>query len=136
MSVAAGVSDSAIAVREKLRGKIGQTKVKRYWPGKAPDWADQADDDVADIRTARNANLEKAFPTRDESDAALSKDDRRLRRLAESRVENKEELRADHRRIRQAEIISTAEEEGAILLLFCFFKLNWKLALYDNLTIN
>ncbi|KAJ1702633.1 hypothetical protein LUZ63_002412 [Rhynchospora breviuscula] len=112
MSVAAGVSDAAIAVREKLRGKIGQTKVKRYWPGKAPDWADQADDESADFRTTRGANLEKAFPTRDESDVAQSKDDRRLRRLAESRVENKEELRADHRRIRQAEIISTAEEEA------------------------
>ncbi|RLN08390.1 microfibrillar-associated protein 1-like [Panicum miliaceum] len=29
MSVAAGVSDAAIAVRDKLHGKIGQTKVKR-----------------------------------------------------------------------------------------------------------
>lgn len=109
MSVTAGISDAAIAVRDKLRGKIGQTKVKRYWPGKAPEWADEADED-ADIRTARLAALEKAFPTRDDSDVA-QKDDRRLRRLAENRVDNKEEVRADHRRIRQAEIISTIEEE-------------------------
>ncbi|GMP55116.1 hypothetical protein CsSME_00020032 [Camellia sinensis var. sinensis] len=40
MSVTAGVSDTVIAIRDKLRGKIGQTKVKRYWPGKAPEWAD------------------------------------------------------------------------------------------------
>ncbi|KAJ6795060.1 microfibrillar-associated protein 1-like [Iris pallida] len=40
MSVTAGVSEAAIAVRDKLRGKIGQTKVKRYWPGKAPEWAE------------------------------------------------------------------------------------------------
>ncbi|KAJ3693958.1 hypothetical protein LUZ60_009438 [Juncus effusus] len=108
MSVAAGVSDTAIAVREKLRGKIGQTKVKRYWPGKAPEWADEAEDeDLTDIRRSRNA--EKAF---DESgDVAVMKDDRRLRRLAEGRVDNREEIRADHRRIRQAEIISSAEEE-------------------------
>jgi microfibrillar-associated protein 1 len=109
MSVAAGVSDAAIAVRDKLRGKIGQTKVKRYWPGKAPEWADDVDEDV-DLRTAR-VSLDKAFP-RDEDGDVPAKDDRRLRRLAETRAENKEELRADHRRIRQAEIVSTAEEEN------------------------
>jgi len=32
MSATAGVSDTVIAVRDKLRGKIGQTKVNRYWP--------------------------------------------------------------------------------------------------------
>ncbi|XP_062202452.1 uncharacterized protein LOC133904856 [Phragmites australis] len=109
MSVSAGVSDAAIAVRDKLRGKIGQTKVKRYWPGKAPEWADEADEDI-DIRTAR-VSLDKAFP-KDEDGDVLAKDDRRLRRLAETRTENKEELRADHRRIRQAEIVSTVEEEN------------------------
>jgi microfibrillar-associated protein 1 len=107
MSVAAGVSDAAIAVRDKLRGKIGQTKVKRYWPGKAPEWADDADEDT-DLRTTR---VDKAFPKDDDGDVP-AKDDRRLRRLAETRAENKEELRADHRRIRQAEIVSTAEEES------------------------
>uniref|UniRef100_A0ACD5ZM32 Uncharacterized protein n=1 Tax=Avena sativa TaxID=4498 RepID=A0ACD5ZM32_AVESA len=108
MSVAAGVSDSAIAVRDKLRGKIGQTKVKRYWPGRAPEWAGEDEDDI-DIQTAR-VSLDKTFPKLEEGDRP-PKDDRRLRRLAETRAENKEELRADHRRIRQAEIISTAEEE-------------------------
>lgn len=106
--MAAGVSDSAIAVRDKLRGKIGQTKVKRYWPGKAPEWGQEAEDDI-DIRTAR-VSLDKTFPKHDDGDHP-PKDDRRLRRLAETRAENKEELRADHRRIRQAEIVFTAEEE-------------------------
>jgi microfibrillar-associated protein 1 len=108
MSVAAGVSDAAIAVRDKLRGKIGQTKVKRYWPGKAPEWADDAEEDI-DLRTAR-VSLDKAFP-KDEDGDIPAKDDRRLRRLAETR-ENKEELRADHRRIRQAEIVSTVEDQN------------------------
>jgi microfibrillar-associated protein 1 len=108
MSVAAGVSDAAIAVRDKLRGKIGQTKVKRYWPGKAPEWADDAEEDI-DLRTTR-VSLDKAFPKDEDSDIS-AKDDRRLRRLAETR-ENKEELRADHRRIRQAEIVSTVEEQN------------------------
>jgi microfibrillar-associated protein 1 len=99
MSVAAGVSDAAITVRDKLRGKIGQTKVKRYWPGKAPEWVDDADEDL-EIRTAR-VSLDKAFP-KDEDGDAPAKDDRRLRRLAETCSENKEELRATavYRRLR------------------------------------
>ncbi|PON78703.1 Micro-fibrillar-associated protein 1, C-terminal [Trema orientale] len=110
MSVTAGVSDTVIAIRDKLRGKIGQTKVKRYWPGKAPEWADDVDED-GDIRMSRAAALEKAFPTREDSEIA-KRDDPRLRRLAESRIDNREEVRADHRRIRQAEIVSTIEEEA------------------------
>ncbi|XP_031275721.1 microfibrillar-associated protein 1-like [Pistacia vera] len=110
MSVTAGVSDTIIAIRDKLRGKIGQTKVKRYWPGKAPEWADDIDEDN-DIRMARAAALEKAFPSQEDSDVA-KKDDPRLRRMAESRIDNRDEIRADHRRIRQAEIVSTEEEEN------------------------
>lgn len=107
-----------MAVRDKLRGKIGQTKVKRYWPGKAPEWAADADDEgdlraTAAAASSRSAALERAFPVRDEEELdAAAREDRRLRRLVESRVENKEEVRADHRRIRQAEIVSAIEEEN------------------------
>ncbi|KAG8381046.1 hypothetical protein BUALT_Bualt06G0080100 [Buddleja alternifolia] len=109
MSVTAGVSDAIIAIRDKLRGKIGQTKVKRYWPGKAPEWADDNEEDE-DIRMARTAAVENAFPSHEGADV-MRKDDPRLRRLAESRIDNRDEVREDHRRIRQAEIISTAEED-------------------------
>lgn len=113
MSVTAGVSDTVIAIRDKLRGKIGQTKVKRYWPGKAPEWADDADED-GHIGSSSGAAiaLEKAFPSREEDSGIVRKDDPRLRRLAESRIDNRDEVRADHRRIRQAEIVSTIEEEN------------------------
>lgn len=113
MSVTAGVSDTVIAIRDKLRGKIGQTKVKRYWPGKAPEWADDADED-SHIGSSSGAAiaLEKAFPSREEDSGIVRKDDPRLRRLAESRIDNRDEVRADHRRIRQAEIVSTIEEEN------------------------
>lgn len=110
MSVTAGVSDTVIAIRDKLRGRIGQTKVKRYWPGKAPEWADDPDEDE-DMRMTRAVALEKAFPSHEDADIA-KRDDPRLRRLAESKIDNREEVRADHRRIRQAEIISTIEEEN------------------------
>lgn len=109
MSVAAGISDTAIAIRERLRGKIGQTKVKRYWPGRAPEWADGADED-GDIKMSRSSALDKVFPTHQHSDI-VRKDDPRLRRLAETRIDNREQVRADHRRIRQAEIVSTEEEQ-------------------------
>lgn len=104
----------AISVREKLRGKIGQTKVKRYWPGKAPEWAEDVEEE-ADVRPSRvsaanrEAQLEKAFLLRDELDFPRQ-DDPRLRRLAESR-RDKDEAVARHRQIRQAEIVSTREEE-------------------------
>ncbi|CAL9004286.1 unnamed protein product [Prunus brigantina] len=131
MSVTAGVSDTVTAVRDKLRGKIrktkvrrywpvivvrdkligniGKTKVKRYWPGKAPEWAYDADED-GDIRMFTAASLEKAFPILEYD--VVRKDDPRLRCLAESRIDNRDDVRADHRHIRQAEIVSTIEEES------------------------
>ncbi|KAH6790458.1 microfibrillar-associated protein-like protein [Perilla frutescens var. frutescens] len=94
MSVTAGVSDTVIAVRDKLRGKIGQTKVKRYWPGKAPEWADE-NDEGGDIRMTRGAAaLEKAFPN-NEGSVVTRKDDPRLRRLAQSRIDNRDEYETD-----------------------------------------
>eukprot|EP00246_Nothoceros_aenigmaticus_P016571 TRINITY_DN7638_c0_g1_i2.p1 TRINITY_DN7638_c0_g1~~TRINITY_DN7638_c0_g1_i2.p1 ORF type:complete len:438 (+),score=157.09 TRINITY_DN7638_c0_g1_i2:170-1483(+) len=113
MSVAAGVSDSAIAVRDKLRGKIGQTKVKRYWPGRAPEWAEGIEEEP-EVRGSRSVNilreeLARAFP-KEEQDFPV-KDDPRLRRLAE-RVRDREEVIASHRQIRQAELVSTKEEDA------------------------
>ncbi|TVU09003.1 hypothetical protein EJB05_42438, partial [Eragrostis curvula] len=93
MSVAAGVSDSAIAVRDKLRGKIGQARVKRYWPGQAPDWAGHRDDDGHHDLPFIAATLDQAFPRPGDRDDSAA-------------VRNA--LRADHSRIRHAEVVSTA----------------------------
>ncbi|CAI9774962.1 unnamed protein product [Fraxinus pennsylvanica] len=109
MAVTAGFSDTAIENGDNPRGKIGQAKVNRYWPGKAPEWAVDKDED-GDIRMARVAGLEKAFPSLEETDV-MRKDDPRLRRLAKIRIDNREEVREDRRCIRQAEIVSTIEEE-------------------------
>lgn len=46
VSVMAAVSDTVIAIRDQFRGKFGQTKVRRYWPGKAPEWAGDKNDDA------------------------------------------------------------------------------------------
>ncbi|KAL2347880.1 hypothetical protein Fmac_001880 [Flemingia macrophylla] len=67
--------------------------VKRYWPGKVPEWADDEIEDAApsDIRSSREAALEKVFPRHEQDVVIVRKDDRRLRRLAESRIDNREE---------------------------------------------
>ncbi|XP_023633393.1 microfibrillar-associated protein 1A-like [Capsella rubella] len=98
MSVTAGVSDTIISIREKLRGKIGQTKVKRYWSGKAPEWAEYKEEVEEDVTMHKVVVLDW-------------KDDPRLRRLAQARTEDREQVIADHMRIRQAEIVSTEQEE-------------------------
>ncbi|XVF06669.1 hypothetical protein REPUB_Repub06bG0070000 [Reevesia pubescens] len=108
MSVMTGVSDTGIAIRDKHKCKIGSTNVKRYWPGKAPEWADDADG-FCDIRMVRPFALEKAFSNHEDL-GIVEKIDFRLHRLAKSRIDNRDEIRADHKRIRLAEIVSTEEE--------------------------
>ncbi|EFJ27864.1 hypothetical protein SELMODRAFT_171911 [Selaginella moellendorffii] len=120
MSVSAGVTDVAIAVREKLRGKIGQTKVQRYWPGKKPEWAAEEEEEEEEEenfeKKKKKPEPEKSKAPVDEKEvaaarpAARAEDDPRLRRLAESR-RNRDEAVARHREIRQAEIVSTRQEE-------------------------
>ncbi|GBG72659.1 hypothetical protein CBR_g12232 [Chara braunii] len=104
MSVAAGVTEAALAVREKLR--LRQVKVKRYWPGKAPEWA---------VEVEEEEDLTVAIPAAGEKGAAgekpkLKTDDPRLRRIAESRREREEAI-ARHRQIRAAEVVSTREDD-------------------------
>lgn len=99
MSVA-GVSDVAIAVRDKLRGKISQVKVKRYWPGKAPDWA-EASEDQQDGELEGQATGGTIVDSREDS---------RLRRLQESKRDREEAIRY-HREIREAEIVTTERDK-------------------------
>eukprot|EP00899_Mesostigma_viride_P025800 jgi/Mesvir1/6404/Mv19499-RA.1 len=102
MSVAAGVSKPNATEKEFNKGVISTAKVKRYWAGRAPEWAaeDQAPEDVA-------AKDLTAAPGR----AALPPaEDRRLQRLAEARRDRAEAI-AHHRQIRAAEIVESEEEE-------------------------
>ncbi|KAE9451599.1 hypothetical protein C3L33_16508, partial [Rhododendron williamsianum] len=119
MSVTAGVSDTIITIRDKLRGKIGQTKVKRYWPGKAPEWADDADED-GDIRMARAVALEKAFPIQEDSDI-VRRDDPRLRQEENRRQEgldleeeDEDAMEEKRRRLRE-KLLQRQQEEAALL---------------------
>lgn len=103
MSVTAGVRDVALATRAKLQGGIGQTRVGRYWPGKAPEWAKE-DHDHDDDHHLGIHKKKKVDVLDDELDQRDKDDDPRLRRLGQ--------VRADHRRVREAaEVVSTEEEE-------------------------
>ncbi|CAN6909244.1 unnamed protein product [Brassica oleracea] len=101
MSVTAGVRDVALATRAKLQGGIGQTRVGRYWPGKAPEWAKE-DHDEDDDHVGKHKK--KKVDVLDDELERNKNDDPRLRRLGQ--------VRADHRRVREAaEVLSTEEEE-------------------------
>lgn len=87
-------------------------KVKSYWPGKAPEWATFVDEDEATRMTGVVAP-EKTFPAQEEdSSSSRWDDDHRLIRLANSRINNREDIIADHKRIRLTDnIVSTTREE-------------------------
>ncbi|KAI9159993.1 hypothetical protein LWI28_004066 [Acer negundo] len=88
MSVTAGVSDTIIAVRDKLRDN--------------------------DIRMGRAAALEKAFPSQEDSDV-VKKDDPRLRCLAQRLdLEDEDALEERRRRIRE-KLLQREQEEVALL---------------------
>lgn len=61
-----------------ISNKIGQSKVRRYWPGKAPEWA-------ADEYHVYEDEI-NTFSRLEDLDIIVYKDDPRLRRLAKSRL--------------------------------------------------
>ncbi|KAL0885479.1 hypothetical protein Bca101_009461 [Brassica carinata] len=122
MSVTAGVSVAALATRAKLQGGIGQTRVGRYWPGKAPKWANKEAEEDHDDADHVGKHKKKVDVVDDDSERNKD-DDPRLRRLVQ--------VRADHRRVRQAaEVVSTEEEETIEEEeedLLCFFHYEYRL---------
>ncbi|KAG2611654.1 microfibrillar-associated protein 1-like [Panicum virgatum] len=83
MPVLAGVSDAAIAVRDRLRGKIGLTRVMRYRRGMFPEWASDLDGDDQSIPHAASV-LDSVSPRRH----SAARDDCRCVRLHEEVVES------------------------------------------------
>jgi microfibrillar-associated protein 1 len=72
---------------EANKGRVGSTKVKRYWPGRAPEWVDAGQDDAAaDAAPKERARTEVAAPV-----IVKRADDPRLRRLAQAQASHTEE---------------------------------------------
>ncbi|GMH42707.1 hypothetical protein BSKO_10626 [Bryopsis sp. KO-2023] len=77
--------------KEVEKGRVNPTKVKRYWPGRAPDWAQEEDEEAVLANQRRD---QVAAPV------VVSKADPRLKRLAVSDdVAGNEEV--EHRRVRR-----------------------------------
>uniref|UniRef100_A0A7S0WH42 Micro-fibrillar-associated protein 1 C-terminal domain-containing protein n=1 Tax=Chlamydomonas leiostraca TaxID=1034604 RepID=A0A7S0WH42_9CHLO len=87
------------ADKEAEKGRVDQTKVKRYWAGKAPEWAVQ--EQVQDLQIADR----EVIRTEVAAPVIVRKADPRLARLAATRTEDIEEARERHREIRAAEIV-------------------------------
>jgi microfibrillar-associated protein 1 len=81
--------------KEQDKGRVAATKVKRYWPGKAPDWVEG---DAAAAGDALRTDI--AAPV-----IVKRTDDPRLARLQQSRGVDREEAIQRHREIRAAEIV-------------------------------
>eukprot|EP00238_Polyblepharides_amylifera_P001443 CAMPEP_0196571812 /NCGR_PEP_ID=MMETSP1081-20130531/1956_1 /TAXON_ID=36882 /ORGANISM="Pyramimonas amylifera, Strain CCMP720" /LENGTH=189 /DNA_ID=CAMNT_0041888907 /DNA_START=195 /DNA_END=760 /DNA_ORIENTATION=- len=101
-------------------GKVKHmVKVTRYWPGKAPDWAPEEEEDLEEEEDEEK-EVQGGAPV-----AMLNrKDDPRLRRLAERKASRKDkgdegdedeedEREVRHSRtVRKAEVVSESDEEA------------------------
>mmetsp|Transcript_35758 Transcript_35758/g.57827 ORF Transcript_35758/g.57827 Transcript_35758/m.57827 type:complete len:473 (-) Transcript_35758:149-1567(-) len=87
-----------------------QSRVTRYWPGKKPGYAPK-DDDEADDFGEEVAPVHPAHRNRWDVKSSRGTVDRRLQRINESRAD-REAARREHRQIRQAEILSSGDEEN------------------------
>mmetsp|Transcript_17478 Transcript_17478/g.37773 ORF Transcript_17478/g.37773 Transcript_17478/m.37773 type:complete len:486 (-) Transcript_17478:38-1495(-) len=87
--------------KESEKGRVDKTKVKRYWPGRAPEWIDQQEDEVVIAAATRErTRTEVAAPV-----IVRKADDPRLRRLQQNRDEDREAALQRRREIHAAEII-------------------------------
>lgn len=94
--------------KELDKGRVTQTKVKRYWAGRAPEWqdAEQTHDQAAAPKERTRTEVVAPVIVR-------RADDPRLRRLAEAQhnEEDKEEALQRRREIRAAEVVKRRGEE-------------------------
>jgi microfibrillar-associated protein 1 len=93
--------------KELEKGRVENTRVTRYWPGKKPDWVNEDDPEEALVRGVQRTAI--AAPV-----IVKKTDDPRLARLAQRRVDREAAVQ-EHRQIRAAEIVrkrSEADEDA------------------------
>ncbi len=87
---ARGLAGSATD-KEQEKGRVGQAAVKRYWPGKAPDWYQDKEDQPESEEEAASGEEEPADVTGIAPPAIIkASDDPRLRRLAQVMLNSQE----------------------------------------------
>ncbi|GFR53049.1 hypothetical protein Agub_g15750 [Astrephomene gubernaculifera] len=99
-----GALAARTALEEGEKGRVDKTRVKRYWPGRAPEWAEQQQEEEAPRERVRT---EVAAPV-----IIRRADDPRLARLQQSRGADREEALQERRQIRAAEIVRPKRERS------------------------
>ncbi|KAG2488247.1 hypothetical protein HYH03_013237 [Edaphochlamys debaryana] len=99
-----GAFAARTAAEEGEKGRVDKTRVKRYWPGKAPEWAEQQEEAEAPRERVRT---EVAAPV-----IVRRADDPRLARLQQSRLADRDEALQERRQIRAAEIVRIKRERS------------------------
>jgi hypothetical protein len=80
---ARGLAGSATD-KEQEKGRVGQAAVKRYWPGKAPDWYNEKEEQPESEDEEASGEEEAADVTAIAAPVIIkASDDPRLRRLAQ-----------------------------------------------------
>ncbi|KAG2429704.1 hypothetical protein HYH02_013961 [Chlamydomonas schloesseri] len=102
-----GAFAARTAQEEADKGRVDRTRVKRYWPGKAPEWADQQEEAEAAAAPRERVRTEVAAPV-----IVRRADDARLARLQQSRGADREEALQERRQIRAAEIVRVKRERS------------------------
>ncbi|KAL6769975.1 hypothetical protein ACKKBG_A33100 [Auxenochlorella protothecoides x Auxenochlorella symbiontica] len=101
------------ASEEGNRGRVEATKVRRYWPGKRPDWVgNEEEEDLAVPSTAPAAEDEPTSVQRTDIAApvVVLKEDPRLRRLQQQQAELAVSEPGRHRDITEPQVVRRRRE--------------------------
>ncbi|KAL6770888.1 hypothetical protein ACKKBF_B33100 [Auxenochlorella protothecoides x Auxenochlorella symbiontica] len=101
------------ASEEGNRGRVEATKVRRYWPGKRPDWVgNEEEEDLAVPSTAPAAEDEPTSVQRTDIAApvVVRKEDPRLRRLQQQQAELAVSEPGRHRDITEPQVVRRRRE--------------------------
>ncbi|KAF6255662.1 hypothetical protein COO60DRAFT_191946 [Scenedesmus sp. NREL 46B-D3] len=96
--------------KELEKGRVENTRVKRYWPGRAPAWVESQQQDAV---PADEALAQQVQRTAISAPVVVKKAaDPRLARLAQRQVD-REEAVEEHRQIRAAEVVRRRHQQGS-----------------------
>lgn len=99
--------------KELEKGRVEKTTVKRYWPGKAPDWVGASSRDDAAAVPAEEALAQQVQRTAISAPVIVKRvADPRLARLAQRKA-GRDEAVEEHRQIRAAEVVRRRRRDDA-----------------------
>lgn len=98
--------------KELEKGRVERTTVKRYWPGKAPDWAGTRTEDAA--LPTEEAITQQVQRTAISAPVVVKKvADPRLARLQQQTKVSRDEAQQEHRQVRAAEVVRRRRRDRA-----------------------